>query len=77
MAVKMYVQIECIGPYKLRCPLSGGKAGKGRAKTSNVQVFNTNSGMIEKQCLFTVGDPLSKAAAIEKAKAYCLTQNES
>lgn len=73
MSVKMYDNIEDIEHYRLRIPLSGGKAGKGHAKTSNVQVLNTKKGTLEKLFSFKTGDYLLKLKALNKAREYCLT----
>lgn len=47
---------------------SGGKAGRGRNKTSTVQVFYGN--LLVKQYRFLMSSPESLIHATEKAKAY-------
>jgi hypothetical protein len=59
--------------YNLRTPLSGGRAGKWKNKTSNIQVFDIKKFMIKKQFKYTVMDLESKKDAIEKAKAFINT----
>jgi hypothetical protein len=56
--------------FLIRIPESGGKAGKGKNKTSTVQ-FLLRAGsrwMIHYHTRFTVGDTDSKARAIQRAK---------
>lgn len=50
----------------------GGKAGRGCNRTATVQVREaTGSGyLLLKQFLYTVGDSVSKAKAVEKSKAF-------
>ena len=55
----------------VRIPTSGGKAGKGNAKTSTVQVVDGN--FLVKQFRFVVADPESKQRAMQKAWQYIHT----
>ena len=66
----MYDIIERIGGYTVRIPLSGGKAGRGHAKTSNVQVVGWSPPYM-KLFLFKTNNNESKADAIKKAIEHC------
>lgn len=57
--------------YEFHVPTSGGKAGKGCNVTSTVQV--RAGSQILKQFRFKVADVLSRARAIDKAKAFLQT----
>lgn len=70
MKVKMYETVGRTGDYHLRVPLSGGKAGKGHAKTSNVQVFDSMERMIVKRFSFKVNDFVSKKKAVDEASFF-------
>lgn len=54
--------------FGIRLPTSGGKAGRGLAKTSTVQVMCGN--MLVRQFRFTVASEKSKQAAMAKAYAF-------
>ena len=51
---------------------TGGKAGKGRNKTSTVQIRETlkNGFLVIKSIRYNVNEPVSKINAISKAKKY-------
>lgn len=55
--------------YTITVPTSGGKAGKGYAKTSNVQVRDRQF-CIPKMFQFNVGDAESIRAAARKAREW-------
>jgi hypothetical protein len=59
--------------YEFHVPESGGKAGKGCNKTSSIQV--RKGGVIEKNIRFTLADPASCTAAIEKAKRFAVASS--
>lgn len=54
--------------YKIRLPTSGGKAGKGRNRTSTVQVLK--DGCLKAQFRFLVDDINSYHLAMQKAKDF-------
>ena len=58
--------------YEIHLPTSGGKAGSGRAATSNFQIRKGNQ--VLKQFRFTVASETSRRAAMQKAKAWMLAQ---
>lgn len=64
--------IESIGEYTLCIPESGGKAGKGRNKTSTVQVRKRESmrQTLVKGFRYKRGDPDSYSSAKSKAKNF-------
>jgi hypothetical protein len=68
MPVKMYTHLQTVDGFIMRIPLSGGKAGRGLAKTSNVQVYKP--GVCLKNFRFKIGDAISRQSAIDKAKDY-------
>lgn len=49
---------------------SGGKAGKGRNRTTNWQVFDTDTNCIIKQFSYKVGDYKSRYVALQRAKDF-------
>ena len=55
--------------YEIHLPTSGGKAGKGCAHTSTIQVRKDN--IIQKQVRFIVADSEGRRAAIHKARVFC------
>ncbi len=63
--------IKKIGIYRIRRPLSGGKAGKNGNITSNVQIINIQSMCLEKQFSFKMNDTNSFLKARQKAFDYC------
>lgn len=56
--------------YTIHWPSTGGKAGKGRNRTSSVQVRDKNSNCIVKQFRFIVGNRKSWTVAINKALQF-------
>lgn len=54
--------------FEFHVPTSGGKAGRGRQKTSTIQV--RRDGLIIKQFRFSVADQQTRLKAIVKAKKY-------
>lgn len=56
--------------YEFHLPTSGGKAGKGHAKTSNIQVRKDSC--ILRQFRFRVDDPADRKRAADAAKKYVL-----
>ena len=60
-----------LGPYSFYLPQSGGKAGKGRNKTSSIQVFK--DGWIRKHFRFTVAN---NGALVALANATAWAQAE-
>lgn len=54
--------------YIIRLPTSGGKAGKGRNRTSTVQV--RKDGFLKAQFRFLVNDATSYRAAMQKAEDF-------
>jgi hypothetical protein len=64
----MAVKMSGTNGFELFMPTSGGKAGKGRAKTSSLQV--RRGGVIVKQFRFTCDDEASRRAAVAKAVAF-------
>lgn len=54
--------------YEIHVPTSGGKAGKGRAKTSTIQV--RKDCMIVKVFRFTIDNASSRIAAMLSAKSF-------
>lgn len=60
--------LATINGYEIHVPSSGGKAGKGRNKTSTIQVRKDN--LIVKQFRFVVGNVESKKKAITAAKQH-------
>lgn len=64
---------ECFGSTKrimVRIPSSGGKAGRGRNRTSSVQVLRSDEcggWLLKKQFRFRVGDTKSFTLAIRRA----------
>lgn len=58
--------------YYLHHPKSGGKAGKGRNKTSTVQVRKDN--MIVKQFRYSLAMPIHKTYAITRAEEFIKQQ---
>lgn len=64
--------------YFIHIPTSGGKAGKGCAKTSNYQVRWRGDGVesIVKQFRFNTNDPKSRAVASARAKDYVQQMND-
>jgi len=68
----MYENIATVNGLLLRMPLSGGKAGKGHAKTSNVQIMacSKNGSIRIKQFQFKTKVWGSKEIAIQKARVF-------
>jgi hypothetical protein len=64
----MAVKIGEHESFEIFVPTSGGKAGKGLANTSNVQV--RRNGVIVKQFRFKCDDEESRKAALRKAGAF-------
>lgn len=60
--------------YEIHLPTSGGKAGKGCAVTSNVQLRQGNC--IVKQFQFVVANPESQKLAAQKARAWADKQKD-
>lgn len=54
--------------YEIYLPTSGGKAGKGKAKTCSLQVRKNN--LIVKQFRFNLADKQDRSAAIGEAKKF-------
>lgn len=67
------MKIAELNGYEAHLPTSGGKAGKGCAKTGTIQVRREN--MIVKQFRFVWADEPSRLKAIRSAKAY-MTPND-
>lgn len=64
----MAVKIGERNGFELFVPTSGGKAGKGLAKTGSVQV--RRMGVIVKQFRFRCDDEGGRKGAVQKAAAY-------
>ncbi len=59
--------------YSIHVPTSGGKAGKGRNRTSTIQICKTDGGrVIVKQIRFVLYEPDSRINAMQKAKDFIL-----
>lgn len=73
----MYQEIPAQLPadWKLRKPLSGGKAGRGHARTSNVQAVNFKQHKL-KNFRFFVGNHDSYTTAVRKAIIYLESLNQ-
>lgn len=63
--------LKNIGKYSVRRPLSGGKAGKGKNSTSNIQIINLETNCLEKNFSFQVDNTNSFLSAKQKAFDYC------
>ena len=68
------MRIATINGFEIHLPTSGGKAGKGHAKTSTIQIRKDN--VIVKQFRFVIADLDSKNKAIGAAKKYIGKNNE-
>jgi hypothetical protein len=68
------MRIAEINGFEIHVPTSGGKAGKGNAKTSTIQIRKDN--VIVKQFRFVVADIGSKNRAIGAAKKFIGENNE-
>lgn len=64
------MHVGTIGPFEFHLPMSGGKAGHGRNRTSTIQV--RRNGCVVKQFRFNVSD--GTHAVVLKAKAWVLAQ---
>lgn len=69
------MKIRQIGNCELRLPSSGGKAGKHRNRTSNVQV--RQDGCLVRQFRFEVDDVASYRAALKRAVDYAQTKSKN
>lgn len=54
--------------YEITLPMSGGKAGKGKQKTSSIQV--RVNGFLIHQTRFRVDNPAARKSALERAKLF-------
>lgn len=68
--VVMYKRVTEIGDFILRIPLSGGKAGRGFAKTSNVQVIDSKNSIIKRRFKFIANNFASERDAVKSAIHY-------
>lgn len=62
--------IESMNGYEFHLPTSGGKAGKGKQKTSTIQVRKDN--IVVKQFRFVVDSVKSMKTAVAKAKEFAI-----
>lgn len=66
----LVMKIGELNGWSFHVPTSGGKAGKGRNRTSTIQIFKNDT---LKQFRFVVANPESRKSAMRKAKSFAVT----
>ena len=66
------MKIAALNGYEVHLPTSGGKAGKGKAKSGSIQVRRDSC--IVKQFRFRWADKASRLNAIRAARKFMLTE---
>lgn len=62
------MKVTTLSGYDIHVPTSGGKAGKGRNKTTSLQIRRGNA--IAKQFTFVLADEASRSKVTAKAKKW-------